>query len=275
MLIDSHVHLDAAAFRGEEEAVVARAAEAGVTQLVAIGCDLESSRAALALARRFPGVRATVGVHPTYVCGVTESDWLEQLRELAHDPCCAGIGETGLDFHHPAPVGWSEDDYRERQRRFFGAQLGLAADCGLNVVVHQRDRAGRASWDEIREMVEPWHGRLRCVFHCWLHPWSEAAPMVAAGHLVGFGGVVTYPKAQEAAQAAAEAPLGSFLLETDSPYLAPVPYRGKRNEPAYLRQTAEKIAALRGMSPGELAEVTGRVADGFFRSRGAGDGNRE
>lgn len=266
MLIDTHVHLESDAFRGEEEAVVSRAAAAGVTRMVAIGCDLESSRGALALARRFPGVRATVGVHPTYVTEVTEKDWLGQLREMAQDPCCVGIGETGLDFYHAAPEGWSEEAYRDRQREFFGAQLGLAAECGLNVVVHQRDRVGRGSWEEIRAMVGPWEGRLRCVFHCWVHPWREAAPMVAAGHVVGFGGVVTYPKAEDAARAAAEAPLGSFVLETDGPYLAPVPYRGKRNEPAYLGQTAEKVAALRGMSVAALAEATSAVADGFFRA---------
>jgi TatD DNase family protein len=265
MLIDTHVHLESDAFRGEEEAVVVRAAAAGVTRMVAIGCDLESSRAALALARRFPGVRATVGVHPTYVTEVTDGDWLEQLREMAQDPCCVGIGETGLDFYHAAPEGWSEAAYRDRQREFFGAQLGLAAGCGLNVVVHQRDRTGRASWEEIRAMVGPWEGLLRCVFHCWVHPWSEAAPMVAAGHLVGFGGVVTYPKAEDAARAAAGAPLGTFVLETDGPYLAPVPHRGKRNEPAYLRQTAEKVAFLRGMTLEALAEATSAVADGFFR----------
>jgi len=272
MLIDTHVHLESDAFRGDEEGVISRAAAAGVTRMVAIGCDLASSRAALALARRFPGVRATVGVHPTYVTEVADEDWLEQLREMAQDPCCVGIGESGLDFYHAAPEGWSEAAYRDRQREFFGAQLGLAAECGLNVVVHQRDRVGRASWEEIRAMVGPWEGRLRCVFHCWVHPWSEAAPVVAAGHVVGFGGVVTYPKAEDAARAAAEAPLGTFVLETDGPYLAPVPYRGKRNEPAYLRQTAEKVAALRGMSVAALAEATTGVADGFFRAaRGSGE----
>ena len=269
MLTDSHAHLEASAFADDLEAVLERAATAGVSRIVAIGCDLESSRACLRLAERWPQVVATVGVHPTYVTEVGDTDWLDQLRELTRHPRCAAIGETGLDYYHPAPEGWTEAAYRERQHAFFAAQLQLAAEVGLNVVVHQRDRTGRDSWHAIREHVRPWQGRLRAVFHCWLHPWSEAADMVEAGHLVSFTGVVTYPKAGEAAAAAAAAPEGSFMLETDSPYLPPVPHRGRRNEPAHIRLTAQHIAGLRGVALESLAAATTRTALGFFRGLAA------
>jgi TatD DNase family protein len=265
MLTDSHAHLDSSALRPDLDAVLSRAAAAGISRIIAIGCDLVSSRACLQLAEQHPAIEATVGVHPTYVTEVTDPDWLDQLRALAAHPRCVGIGETGMDFYHPPPDGWSESTYHDRQAAFFEAQLALAAEARLNVVVHQRDRSGLACWDAIRARVIPWHGKLRCVFHCWLHPWETAAPMIAAGHLISFGGVVTYPKAPDAAAAATAAPDGSFMLETDCPYLPPVPHRGKRNEPAFLNLTASHIASLRGSSLEALAASTSATATAFFR----------
>lgn len=264
MLTDTHAHLISEAFAEEVEAVVERAVAAGVTRMVAIGCDVESSRAGLKLAERFPQVWATVGVHPTYVTEELHEDWLEQLREMTSHPRCVAIGEAGLDFYHPAPEGWKWEDYIARQESFFAAQLELAAACGKNIVVHQRDRSGSPCWDRIREMVDPWQGRLRAVFHCWLHAWEEAVPMVAQGHLISFTGIATYKNAPVVAECAAQAVAGSFMLETDSPYLAPVPHRGKRNEPAFVRETALWIASRRGISMEELAAMTGAVAAGFF-----------
>jgi TatD DNase family protein len=264
MLTDTHAHLTAFSLIGDMEALLARAETAGVGRITAIGCDVASSRLGLELAERFPQVHATVGLHPTYVTEEPAADWLEQLTAMARHPRCVGIGETGLDFYHPAPEGWTWEAYTQRQRECFAAQLALAADCGKNVIVHQRDRTGTACWDAIKEMIGPWHGRLRAVFHCWLHAWPEAAPMVAQGHLISFTGIATYKSAPEVAACAAEAPAGSFMLETDSPYLAPVPHRGQRNEPAFLRATADRIAALRGISTGELAALTTQTADAFF-----------
>lgn len=264
MLIDTHAHLDSDRFSEDLEEVLERAALAGVERMVAIGCDIEGSRRGLALAERWPMVWATVGVHPTYVTEEPNTDWREQLTEMAGHPRCVGIGETGLDYYHPQPEGSSLEDYRARQKEFFTGQLEIAAAAGKNVVVHQRDRSGAVCWEDIKSLMEPWHGRLRAVFHCFLHPWAEAAPLVARGHRISFTGIATYKNAPVVAACAAEAPDGSFFLETDSPYLAPVPHRGKRCEPALVRATAESIAAARGVSVDQLAAVTGSAAADFF-----------
>ena len=149
MLTDTHAHLDARYFHRDLDDVVARAMDAGVTRMVAIGCDVPSSRACLAIADRYSGVWAAVGVHPTYVTEVTEPDWLDQLREMTGHPRCAAMGEMGLDYHHDAPAGWTVADHRQRQQEFFSRQLGLAAEVGMNVVVHQRDRSGLECWNDI------------------------------------------------------------------------------------------------------------------------------
>ncbi len=265
MLTDTHAHLDSRQLRDELPAVIDRALAAGVTRIVAIGCDIPGSRACLEIAGRFPQVWATAGVHPCYVTEVTETDWLTQLEEMAGHPRCVALGEMGLDYYHNPPEGWNVEDYRTRQREFFQAQLELAANAGKNVVVHQRDRSGLDCWRDIVKLVSPFDGRLRAVFHCWILPWAEAAPMVGRGHLISFTGIATYPKAPEVQESATAVPDGSFMLETDSPYIAPVPHRGQRNEPAYVRHTAERIAQWRGVSPGQLAAVTGRTADAFFK----------
>ena len=264
MLTDSHAHLSTRPFHSDLDAVVARALDVGVTRMVAIGCDLVSSRECLAIADRFPGVWATVGVHPTNVTEVMETDWLDQLKEMTAHPRCAAMGEMGLDYYHPAPKGWTEADYRGRQQEFFSAQLALAADVRKNVVVHQRDRAGIDCWRDIVSIVRPWNRQLRAVFHCWTLPWAEAEPMVDEGHLISFTGIATYAHAPDVALCAATARAGTFMLETDSPYIPPVPHRGKRNEPAYLRHTAEKIAELRGISVADLTDMTNGVANSFF-----------
>lgn len=265
MLIDTHAHLDAKAFRDDLPEVIARARDAGVTRIVAIATGLESSRRCLEIAERHPEVWATVGIHPTDVTDVDDPAWRDRLAELAAHPRCVAIGETGLDYYHPAPDGWQTDDYRARQREFFAAHLELAAATGLGIVVHQRDRSGTPCWDDIRRMVAPWNGRVRAVFHCFTHPWSEAAPVVAAGHRISFTGIATYRNPGNVADCAAHAPDGSFFLETDSPYLAPVPQRGRRNEPAFTRLTAETIAALRHTTLESLANTTTAAASEFFR----------
>jgi TatD DNase family protein len=267
---DTHAHLDAKALRSDPKAILAAAHAAGVTRVVAIGCDVESSRACLALAEEHPTVWATVGLHPTYVvddvepAAANDMSIIDALRELARHPRCVALGEMGLDYYHPAPEGWSDALYRQRQRAIFDAQLALAADLKKNVVVHQRDRTGDACWRDIQAAVAPWRGKVRAVFHCWLHPWSEAAPLIAEGHLISFTGIATYANAPTVAACAAEATPGSFMLETDSPYLAPKPMRGQRNEPAYLHHTAHAIARLRGDSLARLAEMTEHTAASFF-----------
>ncbi len=266
MLTDTHAHLASRQFKTDAGEAVSRAAAAGVTRIITIGTDPEDSEAGLRLSEAHPGVEAAVGVHPTSAHEITDPGWLEQIRELAQHSRCVALGEAGLDYFHPAPQGWTERDYRSRQVSFFQAQLALAAELGKNIVIHQRDRQGEDCWRDILRLMEPYHGRLRAVFHCWILPWAYAVPIIERGHLISFTGIATYPKAPEVLAAAAAATEGSFMLETDSPFLPPAPRRGRRNEPAYTRLTAEAIAEARGMELADLARVTSAAAADFFRT---------
>jgi TatD DNase family protein len=267
-LIDSHCHLASYKFADdgpELDAIIDNAIAADVTRMVSIGTDLDDSPACVALADKYESVYAAVGIHPCSVHEIEADDWLDQIRTFAKSsPKVAAIGEIGLDYFHPAPNGWTEEAYRARQAEFFQAQLALAADLGLNVIVHQRDR-GDTCWPDIQKIMEPWHGKLRAVFHCFIHDWSEAKPMVDKGHLISFTGIVTYKTAPEIQACATEATVGSFMVETDAPYLTPVPHRGKRCEPAHTRHTAERIAKLRGIPLEQLATETTQTAQNFFR----------
>jgi TatD DNase family protein len=232
--------------------------------MVTIGTDLEDSVRCVELANAHAQVFAAVGVHPCSVHEIEATDWLDQIRRLATDPKVAAIGEIGLDYFHPAPDGWTEERYHARQAEFFTAQLELAAETGLNIVVHQRDRGDRC-WEDIQRLVAPFHGKLRAVFHCFTHSWEAAQPLVEQGHLISFTGITTFNSAKEMQACATAATVGSFMLETDAPYLAPAPHRGKRCEPAFTSHTAEFIAKLRGVSLAQLAEETEHTANAFFR----------
>ena len=257
-LTDSHCHLASYKFPDdgpELDAIIDNSIAAGVTRMVSIGTDLDDSPACVALADKYDSVYAAVGIHPCSVHEIEADDWLDQIRTFANSsPKVAAIGEIGLDYFHPAPKGWTEDAYRARQAEFFQAQLALAAELNLNVVVHQRDR-GNTCWPD----------KLRAVFHCFIHDWSEAQPMIDKGHLISFTGIVTYKSAPEIQACATDAAPGSFMVETDAPYLTPVPHRGQRCEPAHTRHTAEKIAELRNIPLEQLATETTRTAQNFFR----------
>lgn len=268
MLVDSHCHLAYPQLADDIDAVVARAREAGVTRLVTISTDLEDGAANLALADRFPDtIRVAVGIHPTSVTEVAGTDWIDRLRQLAAHPAVVAIGETGTDHHHHPPEGFTEEQYHRRQDEFFDAQLALAESLDLPVVVHQRD-----SFERTVERLEPYHGRVRAVFHCFNRPWSDALPLVERGHLVSFTGIVTFRSAREVQQCARDAAPGSFMVETDAPFLAPVPHRGRRNEPSFVRHTAEHLATLRGIDLESLAAETTDTARAFFRLRDDGTG---
>ncbi len=281
MLIDTHAHLDYPDFAGDLDAVLARAAEAGVTRVLTIGTGIESSRRAVALAERHAGVFAVVGVHPTNVLDEPE-DFPTALRDLARHPKVAAIGETGLDYHHlpseeraqgsPAIAALqaeAEGDqaaavmdgaYRSSQATAFRAQLDLAAELGLNVVIHQRD-----AWDDTLSILRDYTGRLRGVFHCFGNLPDQAAEVIALGHLVSFTGIVTFKNAALVRETAAAVPADAFMVETDCPYLAPDPHRGQRCEPAHTRLVAERLAEVRGVSLDEIAARTTATAEGFFR----------
>jgi TatD DNase family protein len=244
-LVDSHCHLDDRQFAGDLEAVIERAHQARVERILAIGTgegppDLE---AGLRLAGRFPGLHATAGVHPHDASKATPETW-DRLRQLASDPRVVAIGEVGLDYHY----NYSPPDV---QRAVFAAQLRLAGEAGKPVIIHTRE-----AWDETLELIHRhWRGPGG-IFHCFSGGPEQALQALESGFHLAFGGVLTFPKADRVRAAARTVPLDRLLVETDAPYLAPVPHRGKRNEPAFVVETARKLAEIRGESFEELAVAT-------------------
>lgn len=265
MLTDSHCHLASQRFDpAEVPALVSRAREAGVNRLVSLVTGLDDLDANLGIAAAHPEVSVCIGIHPCHVHEAPD-DVIERLRPRASDPRVCGIGETGLDYYHPAPEGWDETSFRQRQRDFLEAHFELAASAGLNVVIHTRDTNGDASFQDALAIYRKHAARVRAVFHCFIGPEHNAREVIALGGLVSFGGVATFKNAADVLATAVALPAGSFMLETDSPYLAPVPFRGKRNEPSYVRHVAEHLAAARGETLATLATSTGDAASRFFR----------
>ncbi|MFZ3377564.1 MAG: TatD family hydrolase [Chthoniobacterales bacterium] len=284
MLVETHAHLDYPDFANDFDDVLRRATEAGVTRIITIGTSVESSRRAVDLAEKHSNIFAAVGVHPTYAEESGE-DVITPLRELAENPRVVAIGETGLDYHRLPSVsaakekkvqvfaralqGETEEEieasiqdgaYKSRQASLFQQQLDLALELGLNLVIHQRD-----AWDDTLEIMRPYSGKLRGVFHCFGGSLEQANEVVDLGHLVSFTGIVTFKNGASVRKVAARIPLWKFMVETDCPYLAPVPFRGKRCEPAHTRIVAETIAAARGISLDDVAAMTTQTAQEFFR----------
>jgi TatD DNase family protein len=258
-LIDTHAHLDYTDFDPDRAEVIARAAEAGVTEIISIGTRLDSSARAVELAENFPNIRSTVGLHP---CDIDEApdDAVERLRGLAQSSRVAAIGEIGLDYHHLPDDPEAAAANRARQADFFRRQLALTAELGLNAVIHQRD-----AWEDTLTILREFTGRLRGVFHCFGGTPGQAREVIALGHLVSFTGIVTFKNARQVQATAQEIDAARFMVETDCPYLAPVPDRGKRCEPAHTRRVAEQIAQLRSVPLEEIAARTTETAREFFR----------
>jgi TatD DNase family protein len=253
-LVDSHCHLDDEKFAADRDATIARAREAGVERMMAIGTgdgppDLE---AAVRLARAHEFIYATVGVHPHDAAKATPETF-DRLAELAREPKVLAIGEIGLDYHY-------DFSPRDVQRGVFARQLQLAAHARKPIVIHTRE-----AWDEtlalIREHGLPFGG----IMHCFTGGAKEAGQALELGFHLSFGGILTFPRADDIRQAAARTPEDRLLIETDSPYLAPVPHRGKRNEPAFLAETARRLAELRGVAPEDIARATASNFDRLFR----------
>jgi TatD DNase family protein len=284
MLIETHAHLDYADFANDFDDVLLRATEAGVTRIITIGTSIESSGRAIELAEKHPSVYAAIGVHPTYA-EQAEEDVTAPLRELGKNPRVVAIGETGLDYHRlpsmkaakekkvqvfsRALQGETEEEieaqiqdgaYKSKQASLFEQQLDLAVELGLNVVIHQRD-----AWDDTLEIMRPYTDKLRGVFHCFGGTLEQANEVLGLDHLVSFTGIVTFKNGATVREVAAQIPLWKLMVETDCPYLAPVPFRGKRCEPAYTRIVAETIAAARSISLEEVAQATTETAEQFFR----------
>jgi len=253
-LLDSHAHVDARPYAGEVDDVLARAAAAGVTKVVSIGQWHAPGDfgGAIELAAAHPGkVFATIGIHPHEVAKVPEEDWRE-LDRLAALPATVAVGETGLDYHY-------DHSPREDQRRWFAHQLVLAKRVGKPVVVHTRE----ADDDTVAILGEAKIGAG--VIHCFTGDPDRARIYLDMGLYLSIPGVVTFKNADPLREAVRMAPLDRLLVETDCPYLAPLPHRGKRNEPAYVRLVAEKVAELKGLSLEEVAEATTRNAKTLFR----------
>ncbi|MES2440648.1 MAG: TatD family hydrolase [Verrucomicrobiota bacterium] len=266
MLTDSHCHLASHKFTPEEiPELLGRARDAGVTRMISLATSLDDLQANLSIAEN-PAVHTCIGIHPCDVHHAPD-DAAARLAEFVNDPRVCGIGETGLDYYHPAPEGWDEEGFRERQRLFLRRHFELAASAGLNVVIHTRDCEGYGSFEDALSIYGDHHTSVRAVFHCFIGPWENAKRVLDLGGLVSFGGVATFKTAQEVRDTALRCPAGSFMVETDAPYLAPEPYRGKRNEPSFVAKTAERLATLRGESPEALALHTGQTAAAFFRLR--------
>jgi len=263
MLYDTHAHLCDAAFASDQEAVIGRALAAGVGRIICIGTDLDSSRACLALADRHEAVYAAVGWHPSDADGAPD-DLRPALRELGAHRKVVALGETGLDYTRlpsTQPGGTPAEDAacKQKQAALFRQHLEVAEELGLNCVVHQRD-----SFADALALVAPFAGRVRGVFHCFAGDPQELGRVLDLGGLVSFTGLLTFKNARNVRDALAAAPMDRFMLETDCPYLAPTPFRGKRCEPSYLIETARAAAAVKGCSGEEVSAVTSRTADDFF-----------
>ncbi len=245
MLIDTHTHLDDARYDADRETVLTRAREAGVGVFVTIGCDLASSHAAVALAERYPFVYAAIGVHPHEVKHIGDR-WYDELRQLARHPKVVAYGEIGLDYHynHSAP---------QEQRHRFREQIGLARELKLPLVIHTRE----AQADTIAILKEERASEVGGVFHCFSGDAWLAKDALDLGFYLSFSGIITFRNATMLRDIAKTVPPDRLLIETDCPYLAPVPYRGKRNEPAYVALVAKKLAEVR--VPSETAEEIGRI----------------
>ncbi len=251
-LIDSHCHLDMEPFDGDRDDCVARATGAGVTRLITIGTGsgLSGAKKAIALAEKHPHVWASVGIHP-HSAGDT-IDFTE-LEKLARHPKVVGIGETGLDFFRDwAPV--------EKQRAIFQAQIALARAIKKPLIIHSRD----AGEECLATLVEHQAGEVGGVFHCFSEDAAFAEKLRAIGFLVSFPGQITFKKASAVRDICRDIPLHQIMVETDSPFLAPEPHRGKRCEPAFVVHTAQKIAEVKGLSFEEVAAITTRNALTLF-----------
>ena len=264
-ITDSHCHLGSHRFAPEEiPDIIARAKELGVHRMITLATSEGDQLTNLKIAEENPEVFACLGIHP---CDVHQtSDDFESLIEhhLAH-PKVAAVGETGLDYFHPAPEGWTEEDYHQRQRDFLRRHFEMARRAGLNIVIHTRDRQGTASFDDALAIYADFANSVRAVFHCFPGPPELAKRVLDAGGLVSFTGIATFKNAQAVVDTVQSVPARSFMVETDSPYLAPIPHRGKRCEPGFTRFTADAIAQQRGESPESLAEMTESVVANFFQ----------
>lgn len=242
-LFDTHAHFDAEQFDEDRDEVLSALPGSGVGLVVNPGCDLATSRTAVALAEKYPHVYAAVGIHPEECGTVTEAD-LEELRTLAQQEKVVAIGEIGLDYY------WEDNPARELQQEIFRRQMELARELKLPVIIHDREAHG----DSMAVILD--YPDVRGVLHCFSGSPEMAAELLKRGWYLGFDGPITYKNARRAPEVAAITPLDRIVIETDSPYLTPVPYRGKRNDSRYLPYVVEKLAEWKGVTTEEMTRIT-------------------
>ncbi len=251
-LIDSHAHLDFPSFDEDRNEVIERALQEGVKQILCIGTTLEGSRSSLALAEKYPFIHATAGVHPHEASAVDESTY-EAIRDLSKHRKIVAIGEVGLDYHYEHSPG---DIQREVFRRF----ISIAKECSLPLVVHTRE----AEEDTLAILSENGASAVGGVIHCYSGSLEMARACIKMGFYISIPGIVTFKKGANIAEVVREIPIERMLIETDAPYLAPVPCRGRRNEPSYVRYVAEKVAEIKGLSFEDVARITTLNAEHLF-----------
>jgi TatD DNase family protein len=256
-LIDTHTHLDFPQFDSDREQVIERAANAGVKAIVNVGTDLASSRAAVALAEAYPQIYAAVGAHPHDAKTMT-GETLEELRALASHPKVVAVGEIGLDFYRDLSP-------RDQQRRAFQQQLALAREVGKPVIIHDRE-----AHKEVMAILRRWAEGCQQpvgVLHCFSGDLAMAQEAIELGFYISIAGPVTFQNARRLRELIRQLPLEKLLVETDCPYLAPHPHRGKRNEPAYVKLVAQEVARIKGTSSEEVARITSDNAQALFALR--------
>ena len=242
-LFDTHAHYDSGGFNADRHDVLSALPPCGVALVVNPGCDLPSSRAAVELAERYPYVYAAVGIHPSDCAGAGEAEY-EALRQLARHEKVVAIGEIGLDYY------WEDNPPREYQQQVLRRQIELALELDLPVIIHDREAHG----DSLAIALE--YPALRGVFHCFSGSPEMAQELLKRGWYLGFDGPITYKNARRSPEVAAITPLDRIVIETDAPYLTPVPYRGKRNDSRYLSYVVEKLAEWKGVTPEEMERIT-------------------
>jgi TatD DNase family protein len=264
VFIDSHTHLGNSRFQSDIPAVIQRARAVGVHKFVVPATDLPNARHILALSQQHAEIYPALGIHPCDADSVptepADTTWIDELRTLAQDPKVCGIGEIGLDFYHPAPEGFTQEAWAAQQHQVVQVQLDLAAELGFNAIIHTRN-----SHAEMLAVIRAYTGRLRAVFHCFGGTLDEAKELIDLGHVVSFTGNVTFKNAPVIQATARDIAEDGFMLETDSPFLAPNPYRGHRCEPAHLAEIARFIAYLRDCDEDHLGAITTATTERFFR----------
>ena len=255
MIFETHAHYDDDRFAEDRDAILKSLPEAGIGIVINSGASVESTRDTVELAKKYEHVYAAVGVHPSEIAELDEGffDW---MREQASWEKTVAIGEIGLDYY------WDkEPEVQERQRYWFGRQIELARETGLPMIVHSRDAAA----DTMQVMKEHHAEEIPGVIHCYSYSKEMALEFIKMGYYIGVGGVVTFKNAKKLIETVETIPLESILLETDCPYMAPEPYRGKRNSSLYLPYVVERIAQIKGITPEEVERVTELNARRLFR----------